>query len=711
MLPPPEQDIMTLSLKLFKATPAQLPAGLLQELTAWMTKTPTYGEVAMRPGCVHTSTTILATAIEEESIGEDMRSAVQRVYGRSWLRDAGDVADTALLQLHSSKGMKGAVVLDGGVKMLLDLKGRGHGSVAVPTPVAVKPLAVTAAYRDTFDVFSETATEPQHDRVFCRSHSTNAQIEVLGRGELAGGLDGGYVRVGVPDLVQGSYVFEFSRGPLVSSPIAFLVLNNEAAVNEVRQLETNTLGVADVPAFVQKLGLVARMNACVAASWAWDQHFPCDVISRLGDVTIEVASVCLLRGWPALLECALSVLDVIVPANQAVKSMEGILRGGLSVLEAAVVTGDARLVDVLCTWAEKHDIKLMSGDSDPESGLNAFHYAAMLRDPCSVAMSLLAWVPRATQEWSKISKGVEVSPLSVAVGLLQEDLLRTLAVNGVPMANEMLAGLVKSQHDQYDSEFITCLAAPSSGSIINNDSDEPSSSTPHEISPRSVLEKPFFATTADVNQQLDGLRRNLYSPLHSSPEPPLISQPNRVCLILYHLMVAVLLPALLPEHLGIGAALAPAVITAASCGHGLNALELAFAMVQATIMAVLAVGLNKSPLMAYARAGAMAAMCDNPALRAALGVAWMAVIACQLPLSFAQQCTLLVTNMAAFLMPTPTNGTCKAAWWRMIGIAGCCLTLAVVVPLMICKVLWWAGYPVKQGSISGAKLGKRTCSK
>lgn len=154
------------------------------------------------------------------------------------------------------------------------------------------------------------------------------------------------------------------------------------------------------------------------------------------------------------------------------------------------------------------------------------------------------------------------------------------------------------------------------------------------------------------------------------------------------------------------AALLPAVVTAASCGGG-SALEIAFAMVQATIMAVLSVGLNKSYFMGYARAGAMAAMCKNPSVRALLGLIWVAVIASNLPMSFAQQGILLVTNIAALLFPVPATTTCRDAWVRMIGAAGGCMALALVVPLIACKLLWLAGYPVRRGPrVKG--LGQRS---
>lgn len=701
---PPDHDIMTLSLKLFKATPAQLPPGLLHELTAWMTKTPTYGEVAMRPGCVHTSNTVLTTAAERQSVQSDIRYAVQRMYGSSLLRDGGEMAEMALVQMHSNKGTQAAVVLDGRVKMILDMEGDAPGTVAVPTPVAVRPLAVTPSHTDSFSIISQTVTDPEHDRVFCRSHGDNAQLEVLGRGLVAGGKDGGYVRVGLPGLVEGSYVFEFARGPLVSSPVAVLVLNNEAAVKEVRQLESDPFGVADVPAFVQKLGLVARMSACVAAECTWNHQFPGDVIARFGQLTSEVAAVCLLRGWPALLECALPVLDAIMPADEVVKSVEDLMAGGLSVLEAAVVSGNPRLVEVVCKWAQEQGVVLISDALNTESGLSAFHLVAMLREPCPVAAVLQAWVPRAAECWSKVTQGAEVSSLSVASALMQRDLLRMLASEGVPLAAEMLVRMHKGQGaaSKDGSELSDVLALLSDSSSSSGD-DQPSSSSCCVCDKNKM----GIASVADANHQVSLPPNSLHSSNLLNQRSAAAPSPHlRSLLVFYHLVVAVLLPALLPENMAVGAALLPAVVTAASCGSD-SALEITFAMVQATIMAVLSVGLNKSSVMGYARAGATAAMCNNSSVRAVLGLMWVAVIACHLPLTVAQQSILFVTNIAALLFPAPAASTCRDAWVRMIGAAGACMMLALVVPLATCKLLWLAGYPVRRGRRANG-LGERT---
>lgn len=55
----PEQEVVVLSAKLFGSSPDRLPEGLIASLKNWMSKTPTYVEIAKRPGCVHLSYTLL----------------------------------------------------------------------------------------------------------------------------------------------------------------------------------------------------------------------------------------------------------------------------------------------------------------------------------------------------------------------------------------------------------------------------------------------------------------------------------------------------------------------------------------------------------------------------------------------------------------------------------------------------------------------------
>lgn len=45
--------VVRLSVKLFNCTPAQLPAGLREQLCGWLNSTPACAEGFIRPGCLH----------------------------------------------------------------------------------------------------------------------------------------------------------------------------------------------------------------------------------------------------------------------------------------------------------------------------------------------------------------------------------------------------------------------------------------------------------------------------------------------------------------------------------------------------------------------------------------------------------------------------------------------------------------------------------
>ena len=54
--------VVRLSVKLFNCTPAQLPAGLREQLCGWLNSTPACAEGFIRPGCLHITFQVSAVA-------------------------------------------------------------------------------------------------------------------------------------------------------------------------------------------------------------------------------------------------------------------------------------------------------------------------------------------------------------------------------------------------------------------------------------------------------------------------------------------------------------------------------------------------------------------------------------------------------------------------------------------------------------------------
>lgn len=64
----------------------------------------------------------------------------------------------------------------------------------------------------------------------------------------------------IPALKEGCHRIEAQRGMLVGPPHSLLVLDDEEAVAELRQLELPTCSVRDVPELLHRLGVVLRFG-------------------------------------------------------------------------------------------------------------------------------------------------------------------------------------------------------------------------------------------------------------------------------------------------------------------------------------------------------------------------------------------------------------------------------------------------------------------
>jgi len=769
----PEQDVMTLSLKLFKMTPAQLPSGLLHELTAWMTKTPTYSEIAMRPGCIHLTTSTLSTESERTLLDSSICNTVHRVLRNTGLGVCGSTADEALLlQMQSADGPKAAIVRDGELKMVLDLATTDSTHrPPVPSLFLVRPLAATPDYNGCFLLLGQGMDSNENDQIFCRNQCQNAQVEVINRGPAlldennsdASGTGGGWVQVAVPHLNAGGYAMEIARGPFVSSPIGFVVLEDPLAVAEVRQLETDPDGVSDVIAFIQKLGVVVQMRKRVDNDVSLSMEMHDETVDRIAQVAQEVAAVSLKKGWPAVLRLVLPVIAAATPAAQGLESVSRLLGTGVTPLSAAVVSGDAALVEVLAAWAAVHGIGLFNAEKSAASwGLSALHLAAMLNNPCPIATMLNKWVNGAIPAWSVVQPAAGVSPLSIAASLGQVDLLQMLVLQGVPCAAEALSAIYKlrnlmanssseelfqqkiskvaeqqgklferdqgstdNTNERHSPPFITepppwySFCGDEEGASSSNSTSVRSSklSSPHRLEdlsrqPSVVLGMALNEVMNDSDQAgLDATIRaasitarnisdrqtrrriiaadSYFSVAAAAIAPAFTTAAAKRSLLffMYHLVLTVLLPALLPERIALGAAVLPAVVVASFTSYDHGFLEMLRSSFCAALMTLLAISLNRSSAMAQVRASAFNMLCSSPRVRVVLSTLWLLALTSTLGLSSLQNVALFLTNSILCLVPLPAVSSGKEAWLRMTGAASIALSLAVCVPIIMRKLL------------------------
>jgi hypothetical protein len=441
--PDPQERLVTLALKIQGATPERDPL-LLAPLAAALAKRPALGEAALRPGCVHATAAALLRPAEEAALRADLAAAARRALAAA--SPAGAPRGVVLAQLQSAAAPAAAVLADGRLAMLLDLS--ADDGALLPRPAAVAPLAATPGFEGPFLV-AGTRLDAVRDGLHARAAGALPTLELLGGGE---GGAASWLRFRAPGgLPLGATAVEVQRGALVGAPLAVAVLDDAAAAAELRGLERDAAGVADVADFVFKVGAVARHLApgAPAAEPA--------TAAAVAAAAQEAAAVALLRGWPALLRLVLPAVAAAEPGEPgAAIAAVGARLGapGACPLAAAAATGDSRLVAALGEWgaAAGHAWEAgwvaaeggaAAGAPGGPPGLAPHHVAALLADPLPVAAALNA-LPRGREGWAACGAGgAAPSALSVATELGRVELLRALEAGSVLGAGAALGAALK----------------------------------------------------------------------------------------------------------------------------------------------------------------------------------------------------------------------------------------------------------------------------
>ncbi|KAL4451665.1 hypothetical protein ABPG75_007327 [Micractinium tetrahymenae] len=429
-----KERMHSLSLKLFNCTPDRLPSNILEQLEKWMVQNTSLLEGATRPGCVHLSVSALMSGAEFAALSESFTGMVQRLASGG----LGGVRTSILAQLDGH-----AALLDESQEQLLQLDLAASAGVA-PELCSVRPLAVTPCYSGPIMVTGRNIGDPQ-DMLFCRNGDAFPTTEVLGRGVLlrcptAG--DKHWALLRIPSLEEGCLRLEAQRGLFISAPHSLLVLDDEAAVAELRQLETADCAAPEVAELLHRLGAVLRFER--ALRQAGEAAVDAELLARVARAAQELAATCLLRGWGAVLRHMLPLACAGSAPEAAVAGIEAHL-AGMPLLHAAgkpTLTGCPAVVWALGQWAAAAGLPL-SLEASWGGGLTALHVATLLRQPEGTALALTELFPAAAPAvWAAAcSQHGQETPLSLACRLNKRQLLRALAAHSVPAAGAMLAAL------------------------------------------------------------------------------------------------------------------------------------------------------------------------------------------------------------------------------------------------------------------------------
>lgn len=446
----PGKDRMhTLCVKLFNCTPDSLPSNILEQLGSWVAQNSTLLEGATRPGCVQVALSALLSSEEAAGLSANFAGMVEGMASGS----LGGARTSVLAQLDGQ-----AALVDSNNRQLARLDLEGSAAI-LPQICSVRPLAMTLAYDGPIMVTGRNIGGSA-DTLYCRNGGAYPTTEILGRGPLLTSSDGdrSWVLMRVPHLLEGCHEVEAQRGVLLSAPQPFLVVDDAAAVAELRQLEQPGLCEAEAAELLQRLGAVLRF-----ARQHQRQGGAADaaVVARVAAAAQELAAGCITRGWSAVLQLVMPAACLGCTAEEAVAGVEAHL-GGIPLLHAAALMGGAKVVCSLGAWAAAAGCPL-----HPEArwggGLTALHVATLLREPEEVALALTGLCPDDSPElWAAACcSHDEETPLGLACRMNKRGLLAALAVHGVPAAGAMLAAL--QLQDRRVLQPVAALAAAVSG--------------------------------------------------------------------------------------------------------------------------------------------------------------------------------------------------------------------------------------------------------
>lgn len=389
--------IVRASLKLFDTTPDNLPDSVRIALHDVLASSSTFLMHNARPGCVHITAEILMTATEAEAL---------RARGAAGLLNGTLAQGAALMPRELLHGGSHAAVLAQLGNQVAALGTTGAmacvsiepGSPTASTLKAVVPLAMTPESAQPLILLGRSIAGNQ-DMVVCRSGLCTPDLAVLSSGsaERLGAVGplashsytgrglaaGEYVHFSLMKYEEGLHNVEIQKGSLLSSSMSFLVISDNAVVAEIRQLEADSTGVEDVPAFVQGVGVVLE-HLRLKREHPEDPNASPAVAARIASLAARIITTAAARRWPALLR----LMAPAARAEDVEAAVAGMTMGNqLTLLHIVAGSGCVPLVEALAEWAQEtgHTWRC---EPAGRSGITPLHVAAVLDDGAAMAAAL-----------------------------------------------------------------------------------------------------------------------------------------------------------------------------------------------------------------------------------------------------------------------------------------------------------------------------------
>ena len=413
--------VVRASIKLFNTAPENLPPTVREALHAVLNSSMVVEN--SRPGCAY----ITADAVMMTS----QARALQEL-GARWLLEAALAQGSAFIPQElltsstnmstSASGTPSAVQGSTIVAQLHDnvaaLRQNGNtvvsGSidgtdVSVPQVCAIIPVAMMLQAPQPLTLLG-TCLSGDQDVVVCRRGKDTPDLGVLKSGPSTGlqqqqnkqnqeeeeeeetytsrGLAAGeYVHFSLIEVKEGLHSVEIQKGSLLSpSSVSFLVLDDEAAVVELRQLEINSSGVESVSAFVQSVGIVLE-HLRVKKNHPNDSNASPAAAIEVALLAARIATTAVVRRWPALLRLISPAVSVSA-MNTTMLQLTTPDMKGVTLLHLAACSGCVDVVAALVDWAATSVDYEWGCEGAGPLGITPLHIAAVLDDGAAMSAAL-----------------------------------------------------------------------------------------------------------------------------------------------------------------------------------------------------------------------------------------------------------------------------------------------------------------------------------
>jgi hypothetical protein len=289
---------------------------------------------------------------------------------------------------------------------------------------------------------------------------------------------GEYVQISLMELKEGLHDIEIQKGSMLSpSSQSLLVIDDPAVVAEVRQLEIDSTGVSDIPAFIQAIGIVVEHLKLRREG----RHHPngsIGVAQRIAPLAAAIVTVAISRKWPSLLRVVCpaaspsdveaqftALLSTTATTDNVHTTNEANVSNnieGFALLHMVAASGCVELVEAMEEWGHAAGHMWLCNPIGAAQ-ITPLHIAAILDDNAAMASALTKLFGTAChRSWYHAKATDGVTPAQAAKIAGNEPVLEFLREHLLP--KESFVSLL------YDNEDGACssLCTSASGGLGEN---------------------------------------------------------------------------------------------------------------------------------------------------------------------------------------------------------------------------------------------------